>query len=185
MGYKGSAITQLYKELAARIGAVPGVRAVSFSHSGLFSGSESSDQISIEAYMPKSGQEMNARFDHVGPNYFSTVGIPVLAGREIGPQDEGGGQRVCVINQTMARYYFGDEIPIGRRIWDMFPTTHTDCVVVGVVADAKYNSLDEKTPRRFYLPVSSLWKIPKRDLPDLRFVPRAILRRLPAPCARW
>ena len=153
VGYKGPAITQLYKELAARIGAVPGVRAVSFSHNGLFSGSESSDQISIEAYMPKSGQEMNARFDHVGPNYFSTVGIPVLAGREIGPQDEGSGQRVCVINQTMARYYFGDEIPIGRRIWDMFPTTHTDCVVVGVVADAKYNSLDEKTPRRFYLPV--------------------------------
>jgi len=62
VGYKGSAITQLYKELAARIGAVPGVRAVSFSHNGLFSGSESSDQISIEAYTPKSGQEMNARF---------------------------------------------------------------------------------------------------------------------------
>jgi predicted permease len=152
-GYKGPAITQLYKDLAARIGAVPGVRAVSFSHNGLFSGSESSDQISIEAYTPKPGQEMHARFDHVGPNYFSTVGIPVLAGREIGPQDEGSGQRVCVINQTMARYYFGDEIPIGRRIWDMFPTTHTDCVVVGVVADAKYNSLDEKTPRRFYVPV--------------------------------
>ena len=153
VGYKGPAITQLYKDLAARIGAVPGVRAVSFSHNGLFSGSESQDQISIEAYTPKSGQEMHARFDHVGPNYFSTVGIPVLAGREIGPQDEGSGQRVCVINQTMARYYFGDETPIGRRIWDMFPTTHTDCVVVGVVADAKYNSLDEKTPRRFYLPV--------------------------------
>jgi predicted permease len=153
VGYKGPAITQLYKELTARIAAVPGVRAVSFSHNGLFSGSESSDQISIEAYTPKSGQEMHARFDHVGPNYFSTVGIPVLAGREIGPQDEGSGQRVCVINQTMARYYFGDEIPIGRRIWDMFPTTHADCVVVGVVGDAKYNSLDEKTPRRFYLPV--------------------------------
>ena len=151
-GYKRPAITQLYKDLTARIGALPGVRAVSFSHNGLFSGSESGDQISIEAYTPKSGQEMNARFDHVGPNYFSTVGIPVLAGREIGPQDEGGGQRVGVINQTMARYYFGDESPLGRRIWDMFPTTHTDFVVVGVVADAKYNSLNEKTPRRFYLP---------------------------------
>ena len=151
-GYKGPAITQLYKDLTARIAALPGVRAVSFSHNGLFSGSESGDQISIEAYTPKSGQEMGARFDHVGPNYFSTVGIPLLAGREIGPQDEGGGQRVGLINQTMARYYFGDENPLGRRIWDMFPTTHTDFVVVGVVADAKYNSLNEKTPRRFYLP---------------------------------
>ncbi|MGB0034826.1 MAG: ABC transporter permease [Candidatus Acidiferrales bacterium] len=151
-GYKGPAAAQLYKDLAARIEAVPGVRAVSFSHNGLFSGSESSDEISIEAYTPKSGQKMNARFDHVGPNYFSTVGIPVLVGREIGPQDEGSGQRVGLINQTMARYYFGDESPLGRRIWDMFPTTHTDFVVVGVVADAKYNSLSEVTPRRFYLP---------------------------------
>ncbi|MGB7589825.1 MAG: ABC transporter permease [Terriglobia bacterium] len=97
-------------------------------------------------------QEMNARFDHVGPNYFSTIGIPVLLGRELGPQDEGNGQRVGVINQTMARYYFGDANPIGRRIWDMFPTTHTAFVVVGVVGDAKYNSVRENTPRRFYVP---------------------------------
>ena len=151
-GYKGPAIAQLYRDMLERIRAIPGVRGVTLSHNGLFSHSESNDQISIEAYTPKSGQEMNARFDHVGPNYFSTVGIPVLLGRELGPQDEGNGQRVGVLNQTMARYYFGDANPIGRRIWDMFPTTHTAFVVVGVVGDAKYNSLRENTPRRFYVP---------------------------------
>jgi predicted permease len=151
-GYKGPAIAQLYKDLLDRIGTVPGVRAVSLSQNGLFSHSESADEISIEAYTPKSGQDMNARFDEVGPNYFSTVGIPILVGREIGPQDSGNGQRVGVINQTMARYYFGNESPIGRRIWDMFPTNKVDFVVVGVAADAKYNSLSEKTPRRFYVP---------------------------------
>jgi predicted permease len=151
-GYKGPGARQLYQDLLERISAVPGVRGVTLSRNGLFSHGESGDQISIEAYTPKSGQEMHTRFDHVGPNYFSTVGIPVLAGREIGPQDGGGGQRVGVINQTMARYYFGDENPIGRRIWDMFPTSHTDFVVVGVVADAKYNSVSEETPRRFYVP---------------------------------
>jgi predicted permease len=151
-GYKGPAIAQLYKDLLDRIGTVPGVRAVSLSQNGLFSHSESADEISIEAYTPKSGQDMDARFDQVGPNYFSTVGIPILVGREIGPQDSGNGQRVGVINQTMARYYFGDESPIGRRIWDMFPTNKVDFVVVGVAADAKYNSLSEKTPRRFYAP---------------------------------
>ncbi len=52
----------------------------------------------------------------MGPNYFGTVGIPVLLGRDIGPQDEGSGQRVGVINRTMAEYYFGDASPIGRRI---------------------------------------------------------------------
>ena len=151
-GYKGPAIAQLYKDMLDRIRTVPGVRAASLSQNGLFSHSESADEISIEGYAPKSGQDMDARFDEIGPNYFSTVGIPILVGREIGPQDSGNGQRVGVINQTMARYYFGEESPIGRRIWDMFPTSRTDFVVVGVAADAKYNSLDEKTPRRFYVP---------------------------------
>jgi predicted permease len=151
-GYKAPATAQLYKDLLENIRAIPGVRAATLSQNGLFSHSESNDEVSIDGYKPKSGQQMNARFDEVGPNYFTTVGIPVLMGRDITPEDGGGGQRVGLINQTMARYYFGNENPIGKRIWDMFPTTHDDFVVVGVAADAKYNNLREKTPRRFYVP---------------------------------
>src|SRR5579859_2066335 len=151
-GYKGPAIAQLYKNLLANIQAVPGVRGATVSINGLFSHSESGDGITIDGYKPKSGQNMNARFDQVGPNYFATVGIPILMGRDIGPEDEGTGQRVGLINRTMSRYYFGNESPIGRRIWNTFPTNHTDFVVVGVVADAKYNSVREETPRRFYVP---------------------------------
>jgi predicted permease len=151
-GYKGPAIAQLYKDLLGRIQAIPGVNGVSLSINGLFSDSEMADPISIDGYTPKTGQKMGARFDQVGPNYFKTVGIPVLIGREFGPEDEGGGQRVGVINQTMARYYFGDENPIGRRIWDAFPSNRQDFVVVGVVADAKYNNIREEIPRRFYVP---------------------------------
>jgi len=170
-GYQVPAIEQLYKDLQARIAALPGVRGVSYSHNGLFSGSESGDEIKIDGYTPKAGQEMHVRFDHVGPNYFSTVGIPILAGREIGPQDEGSGQRVGVINQTMTKYYFGDENPIGRRIWDTFPTTYTDFIVVGVVGDAKYNQVNEKTPRRFYVPV--LQPIETSEVRFARFEVRA------------
>jgi predicted permease len=148
----GPSVAQLYKDLEARIAAIPGVRAVTFSQNGLFSHSESGDPISIEGFAPKSGQDMHARFDEVGPNYFSTIGIPILLGRDIGPQDSGNGQRVGVINQTMAKYYFGDSNPIGRRIWDEFPTNRTSFIVVGVAADAKYNSVREKTPSRFYVP---------------------------------
>ncbi|HUI42197.1 MAG TPA: ABC transporter permease [Terriglobia bacterium] len=151
-GYTEPEIAPLYQDLLERLRAVPGVRGVTLSQNGLFSHSESADQISIEGFKPKSGQKMGARFDEVGPNYFTTVGIPVLMGRDIGPQDEGSGQRVGLINQTMARYYFGNDNPIGRRIWDMFPTTHTDFIVVGVAADAKYNSVQDETPRRFYVP---------------------------------
>ena len=151
-GYKGPAIAGMYKALMENIRVIPGVRGVTLSQNGLFSHSESADQIKIDGYKPQSGQNMQARFDEVGPNYFATVGIPILVGRDITDEDGGSGQRVGLINQTMARYYFGNESPIGRRIWDMFPTNVTDFVVVGVAADAKYNSLREQTPRRFYVP---------------------------------
>ena len=151
-GYKGPAIAEMYKALMTNIRAIPGVRGVTLSQNGLFSHSESADGIKIDGYKPPSGQNMHARFDEVGPNYFATVGIPILVGRDITEQDGGSGQRVGVINQTMARYYFGNESPIGRRIWDTFPTSYQDFVVVGVAADAKYNSLREQTPRRFYVP---------------------------------
>lgn len=152
-GYKaGAPVRQVFKDVVDRIAAVPGVRAVTVSQNGLFSHSESGDPISIEGYTPKSGQNMNARFDEIGANYFSTIGIPILLGRDLGPQDGGNGQRVGLINETMAKYFFGDASPIGRRIWDEFPTNRESFIVVGVAADAKYNSVREKTPPRFYAP---------------------------------
>ncbi|HMD96011.1 MAG TPA: ABC transporter permease [Terriglobia bacterium] len=151
-GYHDAATAQLYQTLLDRIRAVPGVRAATLSKNGLFSHSESGDEISIAGYTPKKGQDMNARWDEVGPNYATTVGIPVLLGRDMGPQDSGNAPRVCLINQTMARYYFGDESPIGRIVTDEYPDSRVSFQVVGVVGDAKYNNLREKTPRRFYSP---------------------------------
>jgi predicted permease len=151
-GYQGAAIPQVYRQLLDRLAAIPGVRAVTVSHNGLFSHSESSDTIAIQGYTPKSGQDMNARFDEVGPNYFKTVGIPILIGRDISVDDTEASPRVGLINQTMARYYFGNENPIGRQITDTYPDNVASFEVVGVVADAKYNSVRETTPRRFYTP---------------------------------
>src|ERR1039457_7501064 len=101
--------------------------------------------------MQKSDQKMDASWDQVGPNYFSTIGIPVLMGHDVQPQDSIG-SKVCWINQTMANYYFGTESPIGRHMRDEYPEDRQDLEIIGVVADAKYNSLRAETPRRFYAP---------------------------------
>jgi predicted permease len=157
-GYKGAAVTHLYQDLLARISAVPGLRGVTVSHNGLFSGSESADPIAVEGYTPKSGEEMNSRFDHVGPNYFSTMGIPVLLGREITAQDTGAGLRPAVINETFVHRFFPNANPIGKHIRDTYAGNPADCVVVGVVADAKYNSLREKARPRIYAPLfNPMW----------------------------
>lgn len=150
-GYKGPATQPLFQQLLAKFSAIPGVTGATLSENGLFFGTDSGDQISIVGYTPKSGQVMDASWDEIGPYYFSTVGIPVLMGRDVQPQDTSGA-RVCWINQTMARYYFGADNPIGRHVVDEYPETHFEFEIVGVVADAKSNRLRGETDRRFYVP---------------------------------
>ena len=150
-GYKPAATGPLFQQLLAKFSTVPNLTGVSLSDHGFFFNSDSGDEISIVGYTPKSGQKMDASWDQVAPNYFTTIGIPILMGRDVLPQDSSG-SRVCWINQTMAKYYFGNESPIGRHMRDEYPEDRQDLEIVGVVADAKYNSLRAETPRRFYVP---------------------------------
>jgi predicted permease len=157
-GYKGPATTRLYEDLLARISAIPGLRGVAVSHNGLFSHSESGDPIAVEGYTAKSGEQMESRIDMVGPGYFSTMGIPILIGREIGVQDAGG-ERAAVVNETFGHRFFANTNPIGKHVRDTYPGNPADSIVVGVAADVKYNSLREKTPPRLYLPLfNPMWE---------------------------
>ena len=157
-GYKGAAQPRLHEALLARISAIPGLRGVAVSKNGLFSHSESGDPIAVEGYTPMPGEEMDSRIDMVGPGYFSTMGIPILLGREIGPQDATG-LRAAVVNETFAHRFFPNTNPIGKHVRDTYPGNPAECIVVGVAADAKYNSLREKTPPRLYAPLfNPMWE---------------------------
>jgi len=158
-GYKEVANLRFQQQLLEKFSNIPGVRAATLSSDGLFSDSESGDPISVEGYTPKAGEKPNSRMDHIGPGYFSTVGIPILIGREIGPQDSGNGPRAAVINQEFARHFFGNTNPIGKKVRDVYPGNPQELEIVGVAADAKYNSLREKTPARIYAPYfNPMWE---------------------------
>jgi predicted permease len=99
--------------------------------------------------------------DHVGPGYFSMLGIPVLLGREIETQDSGGSVRAAVINLTFAKRFFPNTNPIGKHVRDTYPGNPAEMVVVGVAADAKYNNLREKALPRIYAPLANpMWENP-------------------------
>ena len=160
-GYKGAAIPRFQLDLLARISAIPGLRGATVSKDGLFSGSESADPIAVEGYTPKAGDEMHSRMDHVGPGYFSTLGIPILMGREIEAQDAPGSIRAAVINQTFARRFFPNTNPIGKHVRDTYSVNPAEMIVVGVAADAKYNDLREKALPRIYAPLANpMWENP-------------------------
>jgi predicted permease len=148
-GYKGPGITHLYQQVLDRISVIPSVRAATVSHNGLFSHSESGDPVSVEGFAPKQGEDVDSRFDHIGPGYFSTMGIPIVVGRELGPQDTNG-IHTAVINQAFEKRFFGGANPIGKHVRDTYPGNPADMEIVGVVADAKYNSLREESVPRIY-----------------------------------
>jgi predicted permease len=151
-GYRGVATSRLADELRGRFMSVPGVRAVSFSENGLFNGPESVGPVLIEGYASADGGPQIARFDQVGPNYFGTVGIPLLLGRDIGVQDGASSPRVAVINEAMARFYFQDANPVGRKIF-WLPGGRQSLEIVGVAANVQDHSLRWQSIRRFYVPL--------------------------------
>jgi predicted permease len=151
-GYKGPAVIRFYEDLLAKFQAIPGVRAATVSSDGLFQGSESADPIQVEGYTPEAGQSMHSRMDHVGPGYFSAVGIPLLLGRDIGVQDSGSGPRAAVINQAFASKYLSHQNPLGKHVRDTFPGNPGEAVIVGVVGNSKLNSLRESDNPRIYFP---------------------------------
>jgi len=158
-GYKGDALLRLHRDLLDKFNDIPGMRVATASTNGLFMHSESGDPVAIEGYTPKSGEELESRMDHVGPGYFSALGISILAGREIGPLDVAGKPRVAVINQSFATAYFANSNPLGKIVRDTYPGNPGEAEVVGVVADSKSNSLRETAHPRIYFPLlNPMWE---------------------------
>lgn len=161
-GYKDAAIPLLYRDLIEKFKVVPGVSGVTISGDGLFSHADAGDPISVEGYTPKAGEHPSSRMDHVGPDYFSVVGMTILRGRGILAQDSapagGKAPRVAVINQTFAKRFFADANPIGKLVHDTYPGSTEAAEIVGVVADSKHNSLREEIAPRVFVPMfNPLW----------------------------
>ena len=146
-GYRGAEVGRAMQRLLERVRAVPGVRAATFSENGLFSGTESGDHVDIEGYTAASDRDRECRFDQIGPDYFTKVGIPILLGRDMSERDLPGAQPVAIINETMAKFYFKGESPIGRH----FTGSRVRMEIVGVVRDAQDHGFRDEPVRRFYV----------------------------------
>jgi predicted permease len=162
-GYNSARSGALYRELLARIQRLPGVKAATLSHSGVFTGASSSDMIEVEGYTPKGPDDNHSALDMVGSDYFSTLGIPILLGRGILESDHAGAPKVCVINEAFAKKFFDKRNPIGMHLTaiDDAPdgTKPTLYQVVGVARNARTNSLRGNVDPRFYMPFTQ----PHRD----------------------
>ena len=156
VGYKEDArLTNLYQSIEQRIDAEPGVRSASVSFFTFNEGGWD-DAVAVFGNSPRPGISNDIVENVVGEGYFATMGIPLLEGRLFGPQDTSTSPKVAVINETMARNYFPGISPIGRRFAiedEADPSKHgTPMEVVGVVKDAKYLGLRERSWAAAYYP---------------------------------
>src|SRR5262249_21982604 len=102
-----------FEDLFARVEAFPGVQSLTTWENGLLGdGMTMVGPVRVEGYVPHQGEDLNVFVTSVGRRFFETVGIALVAGRNFRPEDSG--RRVAIINETMARYFFGTQNPIGK-----------------------------------------------------------------------
>ena len=136
------------------IAALPGVRSVSISAIEIFAGNDSSSNFTPEGYRP--GEDTDALYDYIGPNYFSTMGIPLIAGREFAESDTAESPKVCIINEKLAQRSFVGRNPIGLHITHGASklSTNPPMEIVGVVANSKWDDARSDIVPFLYMPYS-------------------------------
>jgi predicted permease len=145
--YLGARLAQLRHDLVERVGRVPGVDAVAFADHGLFSGGASGYDVDVSGFIPQADSERRVALDRVGPNFFHAIGARLIRGRDIEPRDLETGPPAVVINETMAKRYFGARDPLGG-------TVRVDSVpyaIVGVVRDFQSSDVRGKPRREMYI----------------------------------
>src|SRR5215469_10889737 len=152
-GYSNQQTESFYERLNVELRAMPGVSSVGLSAMPRLKGYAWQNAVIGEKFSGEPQQEQPV-LTEVGPNYFDTLGIPILEGREFTDQDRGP-QHYAVINQSFAKRYLPPGDPIGRRfglVDDQDPAHQPDIQVVGVIPDMKYRNLREPPPPQAYFP---------------------------------
>ena len=166
VGYQGSRLVGLYKNLLVHAEAVPGVTSASLSRGGLVSHESWGGGVYVPGYVPQPGEFMESRFNPVGPNFFQTAGIPILLGRDFRNQDNENAPKVAIVNETFARHFFGQQNGVQRALGQMLGLginqTSTGLPhgwqnlgqfeIVGVAKDSKQRTLSESPVSVVYFP---------------------------------
>jgi len=152
-GYDVPRRLALFKRLQEDLAAEPGVVSVSQAEEALMAHNDSSSTIKVEGYQAKEDEDMNPNVNAVGTAFFTTLGIPLLSGRAFTDADALGAPKVAVVNEDFARYFYGNQSPIGRHFgMGRRSNGGFDYTIVGLVRDSKNSSLREKPLRFLYLP---------------------------------
>ncbi len=154
-GYKPEALNALYERLLGKVETIPGVRSASISNLAPLSGGSWDLMVFVRGRVQQPHEDLSSSINSVTPRYFETAGIPLVAGRFLGPQDSLGSNHVAIVNQEMARHFFPQGDALGKYI-AVGTSVKGEWQIVGIVKDGKYKDAREAPRSMVFLPLQQL-----------------------------
>jgi predicted permease len=144
----------LQTEILDRVRRVPGVRSVSWSTMTPLSGRDRGVIVDVPGFVSRTEIEKTIHLVSVSPEYFATLGAPLILGRAFTPRDGPSAPKVAIVNQTAARFYFGNADPIGKQVKFEHSNSAPLYEIIGVAKDAKHQNLRDQPWRFIFIPIA-------------------------------
>jgi predicted permease len=155
-GYNEAKGREFARQLPERVRALPGVQAATMANYLPLGFMVLTEEVTIEGRaIPPDARNLNIAAQRIGLDYFRTIGTPLVRGRDFTPQDSANAPAVAIINETMARRFFPNEDPLGKRLrfGDTAPNSQP-CEIVGVVKDTLIRLDDQSLRAVTYRPLA-------------------------------
>jgi putative ABC transport system permease protein len=152
-GYKPEQSQALFERLEDELAAQPGVKAVTAAMIPLLAGSNWGTNVSVQGFAAGPDTDAHSNYNEVGPAYFATLGVPLLAGREFTRSDGQTAPKVAIVNEQFAKKFnlgTGSDV-VGKRM-EQGNAGKLDIEIVGLVKNAKYSEVKDEIPPLFYFP---------------------------------
>jgi predicted permease len=154
-GYPVPRLQTFYRQLLENVRATPGVKSASFAMVPVLSGGEWDSTMSVEGHKNQDNEDNQAFMNGVSGDYWKTMGVPLVAGRDFNDRDTGKKITVAIVNRKFATHFFGDKSPLGRHVgFGGGPKSKLNMEIVGVTEDSLYEGPREGVHRQVFVPFS-------------------------------
>ena len=152
-GYSIARLQNFYERLVANVRATPGVTSAGYAMVPVLAGNEWDSSMSVEGHVNQDGEDIQAFMNGISNDYWKTMGVKIIEGRDFTPHDAGKDITVAIVNRKFARHFFGDRSAIGRHIgFGGGKNTKLPIEIVGVTEDTLYEGPREGTRRQVFVP---------------------------------
>ena len=152
VGYDSVRAAVYYARVEEELASIPGATGVTSAVVPLLGGSNWGTDVFVQGFPRGPDVDNNTRFNMIGPGYFTTLGVPMLAGRDFSASDIRGGSKVAIVNESFAEKFKLGRDAVGKFLTDDTKRDTLDIQIVGLIPDIRYSDVKDTVPPVFYTP---------------------------------